>query len=197
MEEKFMHINWKKEIFTVPNLLSCCRIFLIPIYLQIYLHASTASDYFLAAVIIAVSCLTDAFDGIIARKCNMISNLGKLLDPLADKATQLSLTGCLAIKYPALNPMLALLIVKEGFQLTAAVIHLHHGKALPGALMAGKICTAVMFISLILLVLLPQAPPWFIHTVALVNGGFLCFSLLSYILAYWGKNKQLEDFYPK
>lgn len=192
-----MHINWKKEICTIPNLLSCCRIFLIPIYLQIYLHASTASDYFLAALIIAVSCLTDAIDGIIARKYNMISNLGKFLDPLADKATQLVLTSCLAARYPQLNPMLALLVAKECFQLTAAVIHLHHGKALPGALMAGKVCTTVMFISLILLVLLPQAPSWFIHAAVLVNGSFLTFSLASYILAYCGKFRQVEDFYPE
>ena len=83
--------DWKKEIFTIPNLLSFFRLILIPVYMTIYLHASKPSDYILAGSILAISCLTDMFDGKIARKFNMITTFGKFLDPLADKLTQFSL----------------------------------------------------------------------------------------------------------
>ena len=72
--------NWKKEILTIPNLLSLFRLLLIPVYMSIYWK----ENYYLAAAILVVSCLTDAVDGWIARRFNMISNLGKLLDPVAD-----------------------------------------------------------------------------------------------------------------
>ena len=83
--------NWKKEILTIPNLLSLFRLVLIPVYVTIYLNAKETTDYFIAAMILAVSCLTDLVDGKIARHFNMISTLGKILDPLADKATQFTL----------------------------------------------------------------------------------------------------------
>ena len=51
--------DWKKEIFTIPNILSMFRLVLIPVYVSIYLNADEASDYYLAASILAVSCLTD------------------------------------------------------------------------------------------------------------------------------------------
>ena len=87
--------NWKKEIFTIPNLLSLLRLLLIPVYVNIYLKASEQKDYLLAGFVLAVSCLTDMFDGKLARKLNMVSNFGKLLDPMADKLTQLAITVCL------------------------------------------------------------------------------------------------------
>lgn len=192
-----MHINWKKEILTIPNLLSLFRLLLIPIYLHVYLNADTSKDYVLAGSILAVSCLTDAVDGKIARKYNMISNLGKLLDPFADKLTQFALTICLAAHYPVLNPVLVLFVVKEAFQLIAVIVNLRKGKVLPGALMAGKICTTVLFVSLIFLVLFPDLNHWIVDLVALLNIGFLSFSFISYILAYYGKNKKIEDFHTE
>ena len=83
--------NLKKEIFTIPNLLSLFRLVLIPVYVVIYLNARAPEDYFLAGGILAVSCLTDLVDGKIARHFNMISTVGKVLDPVADKSTQFTL----------------------------------------------------------------------------------------------------------
>ena len=77
--------DWRKEIFTVPNLLSLFRLVLIPIYVAIYLNAQSSADYYLAASILAVSCLTDMIDGKIARKYNLITDFGKFMDPVADK----------------------------------------------------------------------------------------------------------------
>lgn len=189
--------DWKKEIFTIPNLLSLFRLALIPVYAYIYLNATETAHYITAGAIMAVSCLTDAVDGKIARRYNMISNLGKLLDPFADKVTQFTLTICLSVKYPILHPVLLLFVVKEGFQLIAIIVNLRKGKVLPGALMAGKICTTVLFVSLISLVLFPDMPIWMVDLFAAVNGVFLMISFISYILAYYGKNRKVEDFHAE
>lgn len=185
--------NWKKEIFTVPNLLSLFRLALIPVYVYIYLNATETHQYVIAGAIMAVSCLTDMVDGKIARKYNMITNVGKVLDPLADKVTQFTLTICLSLRYPVLYPVLALFLVKEVFQLVVAVIHLFKGKILPGALMAGKVCTTVLFISLIALVLFPDMSAILVDGIAIVDTIFLAISFISYILAYFGKNTKVED----
>jgi len=189
--------NWKKEIFTIPNLLSMFRLVLIPVYVVIYLRATTTMEYLLAGSILAASCLTDMVDGQIARHFNMISNLGKVLDPVADKATQFTLTLCLSLKYPSLRPVLLLFVVKESFQLIAMIVSYCHGKALPGALIPGKICTVVLFVSLIAMVLFPNMNVALVDAIATVDAVFLAFSFVSYILAYCGKHTKVEDFRPE
>lgn len=185
--------DWKKEIFTIPNLLSLFRLVMIPFYVVIYLHATEVWEFVAAGAIMAVSCITDMVDGKIARRFHMVSTLGKILDPLADKITQLSITLCLSLKYPALHPMLALFLVKELFQLIVGFLHLRKGKMLPGALMAGKVCTAVLFISLIGLVLFPNVDPILVDFIAVIDTIFLAISFISYILAYFGKNSKIQD----
>lgn len=185
--------DWKKEIFTIPNLLSLFRMVMIPFYVVIYLNATESYQYLTAGAIMAVSCLTDLIDGKIARRYNMVSTLGKILDPLADKITQFTLTLCLSLKYPVLNPVLALFVVKECFQLVVGLCHLRKGKMLPGALLAGKVCTTILFVSLIGLVLFPNVSPIAVDMIALIDGVFLAISFVSYILAYFGKNTKVRD----
>ena len=185
--------NWKKEIFTIPNMLSLFRLVLIPVYVVIYLNATTAMEYILAGSILAASCLTDMIDGQIARHFNMISPVGKVLDPVADKATQFTLTLCLSLKYPALRFVLVLFVAKEAFQLIAMIVSYLHGKALPGALLPGKVCTVVLFVSLIAMVLFPDMNPRLVEAIALVDAVFLGISFLSYIFAYYGKHSKVQD----
>ena len=185
--------NWKKDIFTIPNLLSLFRLVLIPVYATVYLNATQNYQFILAGFILAVSCLTDMIDGKIARKYGMITTLGKVLDPLADKLTQLTLTICLSMKYPVLYPVLGLFIMKELFQLVIGVVFLRKGKMLPGALLAGKVCTTVLFISLIALVLLPDINPAVVTVIAVIDALFLAVSFMSYAMAYFGKNVKVRD----
>lgn len=185
--------SWKKEIFTIPNLLSLFRLLLIPVYVSVYLNATESDQFILAGAILAISCLTDMVDGKIARKYKMITTLGKVLDPLADKLTQLALTICLSIKYPVLYPVLGLFVVKELFQLVLGVVFLRKGKMLPGALMAGKICTTILFISLIALVLIPDMNAVAVQVIAMVDAMFLTISFVSYAMAYLGKNVKVQD----
>lgn len=188
--------DWKKEILTIPNLLSLFRLVLIPVYVIIYLNARDNSDYYIAAGILAVSCLTDLIDGKIARHFNMISTVGKILDPLADKATQFTLILCLALKYPILWYLVGLFVVKESFQLIAGGINLRKGKMLKGALMSGKICTTVLFVSLILMVMIPNLPAIAIIIIAVIDTVFMLISFMDYLITYFkreNKFQSLED----
>ena len=185
--------NWKKEILTIPNLLSIFRIALIPVYLHIYLNAEGPDDYTAAAMILAVSCLTDMVDGKIARKFNMITNLGKLLDPVADKLTQLALMICLSVRHRALRFLLLMFLIKEFFQFFAMIASLRHGKALDGALMTGKISTTVLFGSLTLMVLCPNLENWAVNLLTGVSLVFLMLAFGDYVRAYFGKNKKIYD----
>ena len=185
--------DWKKEIMTIPNMLSLFRLVLIPVYVVIYLNATEPVHYYIAGAILAVSCLTDMIDGKIARHFGMISTVGKILDPIADKATQFTLMVCLAIKYPVLWIIAALFFVKEWFQLIAGFIFLRKGKMLTGALMSGKICTTVLFLSLIVLVLVPNLSEDVVGIVAIVDGIFLLIAFADYIRTYYQKTPMIQD----
>jgi len=188
--------DWKKEIFTIPNLLSLFRLLLIPVYVAIYLNAEDASDYMLAAGILTVSCLTDLIDGKIARHFNMITSLGKILDPVADKATQFTLILCLTMRYKVLQYVMGLFILKESFQLIAGGLCLRKKKMLKGALISGKICTTVLFISLILMVMLPELSNQVVNTIAIIDTVFLLAAFVEYIAAYFfmdSKFQSLDD----
>ena len=184
--------DWKKEVFTIPNLLSCFRLVLIPVYMVIYLNARSLKGYILAGAILAISCLTDLIDGKIARKFNMITTLGKFLDPLADKITQFTLILCLAIRHQVLWPVLTLFILKESFQLIAGILAVRHGYILKGALFSGKICTTVLFVSLVALVVFPGIPESTVSLLALVDGVFLMVAFADYFITYLGKKSRFQ-----
>ena len=185
--------DWKKETLTIPNMLSLFRLLLIPVYVLIYLNASEPIHYYLAGGILAISCFTDLIDGKIARHFNMISTVGKILDPLADKITQFTLILCLAIRYKVLWLIVALFVIKESFQLIAGIITLRHGKMLTGALYSGKLCTVVLFLSLILLVLIPNLPSNAITVIAVIHIIFMLISFSDYLVTYCKRTPMIQS----
>jgi cardiolipin synthase len=185
--------NWRREVFTIPNLLSLVRLLLLPVYARMYLNAKEPREYLFAGVLMAISCLTDLADGWIAREFDQVTNLGKVLDPMADKLTQFVLTLCLSLRYPVLKAVLVLLLLKEGFQIAAGIGFLARGKMLSGALPAGKVSTAVLFVSLIFLVIFPPIETNTVAAIASVNLSFLSLSFGSYFLAYFGAEPRLND----
>ena len=188
--------DWKKDLLTIPNLLSLFRLVLIPVYIVIYLNATEVTDYYIAGGILAVSCLTDLIDGKVARHFNMISNAGRILDPLADKATQLALILCLTIEYPVLLSLVALFVIKEGFQLVAGFLILRKGKILSGALLSGKICTTVLFISLILMIIMPHMDTEIVNIITLVNAIFMLISFFGYARLYYTHSPMIQELEP-
>ncbi len=188
-----MHnIDWKKEILTIPNLLSLFRLLLIPVYVIIYLNATENWHYYAAAGILAISCLTDMADGYIARRFNMTSTLGKILDPVADKATQFALIICLAVRYWAMIFLILLFVVKEGFQLIVGGMNLRKGKMLEGALISGKVCTTVLFISLIFMVMIPTMSQYIGNLLICIDMVFLLIAFGDYVMAYFGPESQIK-----
>lgn len=185
--------KWKKEICTIPNLLSLFRLALIPVYIVIYIQASKPADYYIAASILAVSCITDLVDGKIARHFNMISNVGKILDPLADKATQLALIICLAVRYPILQALILLFVVKESFQVVAGLMILRQKKILSGARMTGKVSTTVLFISLICLVLFPNLDMKWVNIITALDFIVLLVAFADYVRIYFTGSNFIED----
>ena len=177
--------NWKQQVFTIPNILSLLRLALIPVYIMIYLDADTVQDYLLAGTILAFSCLTDALDGFIARKFRMFSTLGKILDPLADKATQITLAFCLSMRYPVLLSVVILLLIKELLQILGSLLLVQKGASLPGALMAGKVSTLILFVSFILLMVFPNVPPQWSAAMAFLDCLCLICSFVTYFVTFF------------
>lgn len=188
--------DWKKELLTIPNLLSLFRLVLIPVYVVIYLNAKTPEDYYLAAGILAVSCLTDLIDGKIARHFNMISNVGKILDPFADKVTQFTMVVCLAVKKPVLWILIALFVVKESFQLIAGFLIVRKGKILTGALLEGKISTTVLFITLVLMVLIPNMGDVWVNVLTALDCVCLLISFAGYLRVYTTRSSMIQELHP-
>ena len=184
--------DWKKEILTIPNLLSFFRLILIPVYMSIYLDAQETRDYVFAGTILAISCATDAVDGKIARKFNMITTFGKFLDPLADKLTQFALLLCLAIRYPVLWSVFSLFVLKELFQLVAGIVAAKFGYILKGALISGKICTTVLFTSLVAMVLFHNMDETTVNIIAMVDGFFLMVAFADYFITYLGRKSRFQ-----
>ena len=150
----------KKDIFSIPNILSFVRILLIPIFVWLYVTAGTSGEYYLAAAVVVASGITDFLDGQIARRCNMITEFGKFLDPLADKLTQGTLFLCIAINYPLMWILLAIWLLKDGFMAIMGLVLLKTKQTkLDGARWYGKVCTAIIYIAVLALLFFPGVFP--------------------------------------
>ena len=151
-----MKKNFVKEYLSIPNLLGYFRLILVPVYLYVYLNAETTHDYYTAAFIMLLSFLSDFIDGKIARRFNMITEFGKILDPVADKITQLVLALGFAFRYPVIRVLLVIFVIKESTMGIVGLYMIKHHYRMNGAHMHGKICTAVLDFSMIALLLFPD-----------------------------------------
>ena len=115
--------NWN----TIPNWLCFLRIALIPIFSVLFIK----EHYIIAFVLMIIAAVTDLLDGKIARKYNMVSNLGKILDPIADKLSQVAIVIILIFKFWSfegiLKYLLFLFIAKELIMVIAGALLLAKG----------------------------------------------------------------------
>ena len=140
----------------IPNLLSAFRILLIPFILRAYLHAAQLQDYVLAGVLLGVSGITDIADGYIARKYQFVTNLGKVLDPIADKLTQIAVAAALWMRHPSLWPLPAFLLVKELTTAACGVWMYRRAGVVGSAKWYGKMATIVYYVVMFLLIIFPS-----------------------------------------
>lgn len=111
------YIN-RENLFTIPNAISLFRLLLIPLFTWLYLNKEA---YMAALAVIAVSGLSDVVDGKIARHYNMVSDFGKMFDPVVDKLTQAAMFFCLLSRFPN---MLIPLIVHAIKEITTGIMSL-------------------------------------------------------------------------
>lgn len=138
------------RILTVPNAMSALRILVVPVFAVLYLRGQVAA----AVGVLVFSGLTDMLDGLIARKFNQITDLGKMLDPFADKLTQGVVALCIAIRFPSIRPLLLLFILKELLMLSCALVLLKKHKRPCAAKWYGKVATVMFYVSVSAIVLL-------------------------------------------
>lgn len=138
------------RILTVPNAMSALRILIVPVFAALYLKGHVAA----AVGVLLFSGLTDMLDGLIARRFNQITELGKMLDPFADKLTQGVVALCIAIRFPSIRPLLALFILKELLMLGCALVLLKKHKRPCAARWYGKAATVMFYVSVSVIVML-------------------------------------------
>ena len=135
----------------VPNALTVLRFLLIPIIVI----ACVQGQYILAIAVLSISGLTDILDGTIARKYNYITDFGKLMDPLADKATQISLLTTLFIKGAIPIWILAIVVLKE-FCMVSGASFLYGKELVVSSKWYGKLATVLFYVAMVISLFLEQ-----------------------------------------
>ena len=168
------------QIFTIPNLLSFGRILLIPLIVWLYVFEG---DHFSALWVILLSTATDVLDGYVARRFDMVTDFGKMIDPVADKLTQITILICLSFRFKLMSVLLLIMLIKElvslslrlrlFYELDRVYSAAWHGKANTVTLYA-VICVHVIFYSVI--------NPSLSVALILFSSGFMIYSFVSYTI---------------
>lgn len=145
----------RHQLLTVPNALSLFRILLIPAILWLYCSARSRTA---AVLLLVLSGITDIADGKIARRFNMVSDVGKILDPVADKLTQGAALVCLASRYRAMWVLIVFFLVREGLLAILGGLTLKYTNTVNSARWFGKACTVLLYAVILLLFLFPSLP---------------------------------------
>lgn len=135
----------------VPNILSICRLLLIPV---IVISVAT-SNYVLALIVFTISSLTDIIDGYIARNFDAVTNVGKLLDPLADKLTQLAMIASLVWNNVISGWILIVLLIKELIMISGAAF-LYGKNVVVYSRWYGKLATVLLYLAVVVSLLCKQ-----------------------------------------
>ena len=175
------HNGDQKRILTIPNFLSLLRIVLIPVIVYVYLGRD---DELLAGLLLAVACLTDLLDGWIARRFHMISDLGKILDVVADKLMQVSILLCAAVHYRQTLILVAILVIKECTTGYYCLRYIRASGEVDGAQWFGKVSTAVLDVTVVLMCLFRDMPPLRVWLMVGVCAVLMLFSFFRYFRCY-------------
>lgn len=145
-----------KGCWTIPNLLSLIRILLIPVFAYLFYN----DEKIWAVAILAISGLTDTFDGQIARKFNQVSALGKVLDPVADKLTQITIAVMLLIDFRqaedamirAFGWVFLVFLIKEAVMIIGGLVMILLNIRPGAAEIWGKAATLVFYIGMVVII---------------------------------------------
>ena len=178
----------------LPNILTIIRFLLIPLIIVFAIQ----DNYIATIIILTISGLTDILDGYIARKFNFISDFGKLMDPLADKATQVTILTVLTIQKIIPLWILIIVLLKELLMISGASF-LYGKELVVSSKWYGKLATVLFYVAIVcsLFILywngslaahpdysLPKLPSFdtYIYYLAVIS---TIFSLIMYIKAFY------------
>ena len=168
----------RERIFSIPNILSFFRIILIPfIVWQFFIDNDS-----IAIGLIALSALTDVVDGYIARRFNMITSLGKALDPIADKATLVTLIACLCLKIRAMVSLLVVFVIKEIIMGIEGILVIKKTGTTYSAKWFGKASTASLYLTIVLNVWWKNMPVKLSNFLIVLCQGLAILSLVLYTI---------------
>lgn len=149
--------KYKSKIITIPNLLSFVRLCLIPLIVWLY---TVERNYVWTGIVLILSFATDVIDGFIARTFNMQSDLGKILDPAADKLTQATMLICLVLRFPLMLLPLCILLAKDIYMAISGALVIQRTGEVMGADWHGKVATGLLYAMMILHVFWGELPKW-------------------------------------
>ncbi len=144
------------DLIKIPNILCYLRILMVPLFLHIYFTADEQNDFYIATFVVMASGLTDFLDGQLARRLNMVTDLGRIIDPLADKLMQFAMLAALTVRVKYMYLLVIFLVVKELLTSILGFFVMRYAKRrLNGAKWYGKVCTAVLYVIMLALVAFP------------------------------------------
>lgn len=176
----------KKELFSIPNLMGYFRILMLPVFLMWYHQADTPREFGAAFALLAVIFLSDALDGFVARKFNMVTSFGKILDPVADKLVQGTLALAVSFRHSWMKVFLAIFLIKEVYMGAMGMYLLRAKHSLNGARWYGKLCTAVADSGILILLFLPKLPADISNIMILCMIGVELFTIGMYLKFHFG-----------
>lgn len=147
--------DYQNKVLTIPNILSFFRLCLIPVIIWLY---CVKQNYMWTGYILLLSGATDIVDGFIARRFHMISDLGKVLDPIADKLTQGAMLFCLLTRFPLMIAPIVLMLAKELYMSISGILVVKKTGTVPGANWHGKAATVLLYAMMLLHVLWHDIP---------------------------------------
>lgn len=147
--------KYKYKVITIPNVLSFLRIALIPVFVWLY---SFENELFWAMFVLGVSGVTDVVDGFIARQFGMISNVGRILDPVADKLTQIAVLVCLCVRFPRMIIVVSVLVVKEIVNGIIGLVMININRDALDSKWHGKLATVIIYFTGVFHLLWPTIP---------------------------------------
>lgn len=185
-----------KDLMTIPNAISFVRILLITPFVAFFIAAKyITGNYIPAIIIIALSGISDLFDGMIARKFHQESELGKVLDPLADKLTLIAVGICLIFIEPYVLPLMIIMVLKDILMIIGGTIIINKGVIPPKSSWYGKASTFMFYISVAMVVSM-EIFNFHNETISLavlgVTAGMMIFSLVNYAIIFFKIQKQIK-----
>lgn len=138
----------------LPNKLTILRVILIPFFLVFMFVPKIPMNYFLAVAIFIIASITDALDGKIARRDNLVTNFGKFLDPLADKVLVMAaIVAFIELGWVSSIPVIIILVREFMVTSLRLVANTSGGKVIAAGL-AGKLKTAFTMVAIIAILIM-------------------------------------------